>query len=100
MTTTYGPTDPLAMMATLPVGPQKKGTGAFYEAMARAWGATLDAQAARISEQSDVITGGNDTPAAVTELQTQSLKMSFLSQAASTSNTKVAEALETMARKG
>ena len=92
-------TNPLAMLATLPTAPQKKGDGTWFEAMAQAWGQTLDAQASRITEQSDLIAGGNDTPSALTELQTQSLKMGFISQSSHTSISSVGSALETMARK-
>ncbi|HEX6362718.1 MAG TPA: hypothetical protein VFZ93_07175 [Albitalea sp.] len=92
-------TNPLAVLATLPVATQKKGEGGFFEAMAKAWGDTLDAQASRITQQSDLISGGADTPSALTELQTQSLKMGFMSQASHTSISSVGSALETMARK-
>lgn len=92
-------TNPLAMLATLPTAPQKKGDGTWFEAMAQAWGQTLDAQASRITQQSDLIAGGDDTPSTLTELQTQSLKMGFMSQSSHTSISSVGSALETMARK-
>ena len=44
--------------------------------------------------------GGNDNPSALTELTTESLRMSFLSNSSSTSISSVGQALETMARKG
>jgi hypothetical protein len=43
--------------------------------MARAWGDALDKQANRITEQSDRVSAGDDTPGAITELSAQSLKM-------------------------
>jgi hypothetical protein len=92
-------TNPLVVMATMPTSTQKTGDGTWFEAMAQAWGQTLDAQANRITQQSDLIAGGNDTPSALTELQTQSLKMGFVSQASHTSISSVGSALETMARK-
>lgn len=95
-------THPLALIAATPLQ-QSKGAGgnkdAWFEAMARAWGQTLDAQAGRIQEQSDVIAGGNDTPAAITQLSTESLKMSFLSNSSHTAISSVGQALDTMARK-
>ena len=92
-------TNPLATMAAMPTTQQKKGDSTWFEALAQAWGQTLDAQASRITEQSDLIAGGNDTPSALTELQTQSLKMGFISQSSHTSISSVGSALETMARK-
>ena len=93
---------PLALLAAAPMQ-QSKGAGgakdAWFESMARAWGQTLDAQAGRIQEQSDVIAGGNDTPAAITQLSTESLKMSFLSNSSHSAISSVGQALDTMARK-
>lgn len=92
--------NPLSLVAATPMTSDKKsGTGTWFEAMAKAWGDTLDAQADRIQAQSDVINGGNDTPSAVTELTTLSLKMSFLSNSSHTSISSIGQALETMARK-
>jgi hypothetical protein len=91
--------NPLALMAASPMTQQKKGNGTWFEALAQAWGQTLDKQANIIEQQSEVISGGNDTPAAITELSAQSLKMSFLSQTSHTSISSVGSALETMARK-
>jgi hypothetical protein len=91
--------NPLALMAASPMTQQKNGSGTWFEALAQAWGQTLDKQADTIQKQSDIISGGNDTPAAITELSAQSLKMSFLSQSSHTSISSVGSALETMARK-
>lgn len=95
-------TNPLSLMAATPMASQQKKSGSdgtWFEAMADAWGRTLDAQADRITQQSDVIAAGNDTPAALTELTTQSLKMGFMAQGSHTSISSVGSALETMARK-
>lgn len=81
---------------------QKKdstGSSSFFEALARAWGQVLDKQADTIQAASDAITAGDDSPSALTELTTQSLKMSFITNSSHTSITKVGEALDTMARK-
>jgi hypothetical protein len=103
MTTTNYPNTALALIAAAPMqqngSNSKGGSGLWFEAMARAWGQTLDAQAGRIQEQSDIVSGGNDTPGAITELSAQSLKMSFLSNTSHTAISSVGQALDTMARK-
>jgi len=92
--------NPLAVMAATPMTTQKKsGDGTWFEAMAEAWGQTLDAQADRITEQSDIIAAGDDRPGSLTALTTESLKMSFLANGSQTSISSVGQALETMARK-
>lgn len=91
----------LSVIAAAPL-PQKKdtnGSSSFFEAMARAWGQALDKQADLIQQKSDAISGGDDSPSALTELTTQSLKMSFLSNSSHTSISSVGQALDTMARK-
>jgi len=99
--TTY--VNPLAAIAAAPLTSQQpttsKGGSSFFEAMARAWGEALDKQADTIQQQSDAISGGNDTPQAITELTAQSLKMGFLSNSSHSSISSVGEALSTMARK-
>jgi hypothetical protein len=93
--------NPLAQIAAAPMTQQKdaKKGGTWFEAMAQAWGQALDKQADIIQQQSDVISGGNDTPAAITELSAQSLKMGFLSNSSHSSISSVGDALNTMARK-
>ncbi len=94
--------DPLNIMALAPIQPKKSTEGGgsnFFEAMAGAWGQALDKQAAEIQRASDIINGGDDRPAALTELTAQSLKMSFLSNSSQSSISAVGKALETMARK-
>jgi hypothetical protein len=89
----------LALLATTPTQQKKSGGATFFEAMADAWGQALDRQADKIVEKSDAITGGDDSPAAVTALTTESLKMSILSSSSHTAISTVGAALETMARK-
>jgi hypothetical protein len=92
----------LSLVAASPMTQQKStqgGGGTWFEAMANAWGQALDKQASVIEQQSDAISGGNDTPAAITELTAQSLKMSFLANSSHSSISAVGQALETMARK-
>ncbi len=95
--------DPLALVAATPMTQQKYGGGGsgstWFEAMAQAWGQALDKQANLIQQKSDAISGGDDTPGAVTALTTESLRLSFLSNSSHTSISTVGEALDTMARK-
>ncbi len=71
----------------------------WFEAMARAWGEALDQQASTITELSDSLSNGMDTPSQVTILTAESMKMQFLSNSASTSNNSVGQALETLGKK-
>jgi len=79
-------------------GPKNK-DGNWFEAMAEAWGQTLDAKAGEIEAQADKISAGDDRPASVTQLTTLSLQMQFLSNSSHTALSSVGSALETMARK-
>jgi len=73
--------------------------GGWYEAMAKAWGSTLDDQASRITSLSDAVAGGMDNPSTMTLLTTESLRMQFLANNASTATSSVGQALESLARK-
>lgn len=76
-------------------------SASWFEAMARAWGETLDRQANRLSELSDQIGPGNDDkPSVIAELSAESMRMNFMANAEQTSVDSVGKALETMARKG
>ena len=94
----------LAVLAGTPSVSQNSGNrsqgGSWYEAMAQAWGQTLDNQANTITAMSDQVSTGNDAPSEVTKLTAESLRMSFLSNSSSSSLDSVGKALETMARKG
>jgi len=76
-----------------------KSSSSWFEAMADAWGKTLDSQANRIETLATDIGGGADTPSSITTLTAESLKMGFISNSSHTSLTSVGTALETMARK-
>ena len=94
--------NPLNMLASSPAVGNNKTDGkgsSWYEAMADAWGKTLDNQASRIETLSKDIGDGLDNPSAITILTAESLKMGFLSNSSHTSLGSVAQALETMARK-
>lgn len=94
----------LGMMATAPAnGRMAKGSapGTWFEALADAWGQTLDGQAQRIETMSNKVgPGGGDNPSQITKLTAESMRMSFMAQSSSSSIDSVGKALETMARKG
>jgi hypothetical protein len=77
----------------------KKNPNSWFEEMADAWGSALNAQAERIVEQADEVSNGFDTPAEITALTAESLRMNFISNSSHTSLTSVGSALETLARK-
>jgi molybdopterin-biosynthesis enzyme MoeA-like protein len=83
-------------------GEKKKGTGSWYEALAQALGQALDKQAAKIQELSGQITDANakDKPSTMTQLQSESQRMSFMMSAADQVIKTLGEALGTAARKG
>lgn len=94
----------LSMMAASPgIGQSGRSTSgnaaSWYEALARAWGTSLDNQAGKIQDQAELLQEGNDNPSQITMLTAQSLRMSFMAQSSSTSTNSVGEALQTMARK-
>jgi hypothetical protein len=97
-------TSSLGMMATSPLTSNRssKGgdTGQWFEALASAWGQTLDQQAGRIEQMSNQISDGGDNPSQITKLTAESMRMSFMANSSSTSIDSVGKALETMARKG
>jgi hypothetical protein len=99
MTTTN---NALSLMAAAPSmgSSQKSGKpSSWFEAMAEAWGRTLDAKASEIEATADQISNGDDKPAVITQLSAQSLQMSFLSNSSHTSMSSVGSALEALARK-
>jgi hypothetical protein len=101
ITTTNG----LGMMAASPLaGNRMKGEGAgpgtWFEALADAWGQTLDQQANRLEQMGGSIGQGSDNPSQITKLTAESMRMSFLAQSSQSSIDSVGKALETMARKG
>jgi len=73
--------------------------GTWFEALADAWGQTLDQQATRIETMSDSIGEGSDNPSQITKLTAESMRMSFMANSSSSSIDSVGKALETMARK-
>jgi hypothetical protein len=76
----------------------KKST--WYEALANAWGQSLDGQAGQLESLAQQINEGDDKPSTLTMLSAESAKMQFMATSSSSSLTSVGQALETMARKG
>jgi hypothetical protein len=74
-------------------------TQSWYEAMAQAWGQAMNNQAQVITNLSDQINTGQDTPAQITQLTAESLRFSYLATNASTSTTSVGDGLESLGRK-
>lgn len=74
-------------------------SSSWYEAMSKAWGQTLDTQAAKITNLSDTIGAGADQPSNMVKLTAESLKMQFISNNAATAQNSVGDALTTLARK-
>ena len=93
---------PLSALATSPLtGSQRPGgkSSSWYEAMAEAWGKTLNAKANEIEVASDQLAEGNDRPEHITRMTALAQQMGFMSNSAHTSLQSVGTALETMARK-
>ena len=74
-------------------------SGSWFEAVAQAWGQTLDGEAQKIETMSDGIGGGNEQPSQIAELSAESMRMNFMSNSENTSVSSIGQSLETMARK-
>lgn len=74
-------------------------SGSWYEAMSKAWGQTLDAQAGRVTDLSNAISNGGDQPSNMVQLTAESLRMQFMSNNAATSQNAVGHALETLGKR-
>jgi hypothetical protein len=75
------------------------GSNNWFQALATAWGQSLDQEAQRIETMSDGIGGGNEEPSQIAQLSAESLRMQFISQSENTSIDAVGQSLQTMARK-
>ncbi|MFT3778972.1 MAG: hypothetical protein QM772_11975 [Ottowia sp.] len=94
--------NPLSLMAASPLSQTSSRSGkpaSWYEAMAEAWGKTLDAKASEIEAAADQLADGDDTPSHITQMTALAQQMNFMSNSAHTSLQSVGTALETMARK-
>ncbi|MCD9032378.1 hypothetical protein LDO32_11645 [Luteimonas sp. Y-2-2-4F] len=74
-------------------------SSSWYAAMAQAWGNTLNAQAAKITNMSDQISAGSNEPSQMIQLTAMSHEMSFMANNASTSQNSVGQALETLGKR-
>jgi hypothetical protein len=99
MSTEFNAAQATAMLNAGSSGPRGRGNNSWFEAMADAWGTALNSQATRIVEQAEEVAAGMDTPAEITQLTAESLRMNFISNSSHTSLTSVGSALETLARK-
>lgn len=68
----------------------------WFEAMSRAWGDRLDAQASKIIDLSNQVGSGTDNPSAIAMLTAESLRLQFISQSAATSQNSTADALKSI----
>jgi hypothetical protein len=75
-------------------------SASWYEAMADAWGKTLNAKADEIETAAEQMNDGSDDPAHLTKMTSLAQQMGFMSNSAHTSLQSVGTALETLARKG
>ena len=78
---------------------ERRSDSSWFQAMADAWGEALDAQAGRIQELSGDVAQGFESPAQITELTAESLRMGYLSNSSHTALTACGSALETLSRK-
>jgi flagellar hook-basal body complex protein FliE len=78
-----------------------KGGTSWFEALAKALGKALDAQAAEVQKLSDAVQGqsAEDNPSGFTDLQAASQRMSFMMSAADQVLKTLGEGLATLARK-
>ena len=80
--------------------PSESDRKSWYEAMAQAWGQSLNNQAQVITQLSNEIgNGGSDQPAQITQLTAESMRFSFMATNASTATTSVGDGLESLGRK-
>jgi hypothetical protein len=97
---TNTPINPVSVMATSPnPGKKSASNGTWYQAMAEAWGQTLDQQASTMETLAAEISNGGDKPSTLTLMSAESLKMGFLAQSSHTALSSTGEALKTMAQK-
>lgn len=75
------------------------GSGSWFEAVAEAWGQTLDGQAQKIETMSNGIGEGDEKPSQLAELSAESMRMNFMANSENTSVSSIGQSLETMARK-
>ena len=75
------------------------GGGSWFEALAVAWGQSLDQEAQKIETMSGGVGSGDEQPSQIAQLTAESLRLSFISQSENTSISSAGQSLQTMARK-
>lgn len=93
--------NPASVMAVNSGNSSKNGSksGTWYQAMAEAWGETLDRQATKLESLGNQISSGGDKPSTLTLMSAESLKMGFLANSSHTALSSTGEALKTLAQK-
>lgn len=93
--------DPTIVTAadTTPTSGTTATTTDWFEALAQAWGQTLDAEAQKITDLSNQLSTSSQDPSQYALLTAESQRMSFLANSESTSVNAAGEALQTLARK-
>ncbi len=71
----------------------------WFEAMAGAWGKSLDRQADKVIDRIDNMSENGDKPSDVALLSAETFRMQYLSNASHTSLVSTGTALDTLARK-
>lgn len=77
----------------------KAKSGSWFQAMAEAWGKTLDAQAGSIEDLSARVSNGEDTPSNLSNMSVETLRFGYLTTASHTAITSAGEGLKSMASK-
>jgi gas vesicle protein len=88
-----------ALAAAPAAGGTQNKSGSWFQAMADAWGKTLNEQADTISDLSLQVGGGNDNPEAISKMTAETLRFGFLTTASHTAISSAGEGLKTMAQK-
>lgn len=95
--TYINPTDPGSTGPTQTAGAAQS----WFEALAKAWGVALDAQASLITDLSNQIdaANGTDQPSLTAQLTAESQRLDFLANSEASSVNSVGDALQSVARK-
>lgn len=92
--------NPLSMISTAPLATTKSSkASSWLEAMASAWGETLDRKASDIEATAAEMSAGNNQPSVITKLSTQAMEMGFLANSSHNAISSSGEALKAMAQK-
>ncbi|HEY2464506.1 MAG TPA: hypothetical protein VGI32_10635 [Steroidobacteraceae bacterium] len=80
--------------------PSTSDVKSWYEAMAKAWGQSLNNQANVLQQESNQLNNtGADQPSVITQLTADSMRFSFLATSANTATTSVGDGLNSLGRK-